>query len=164
MIILAGGEENIEKCAEVYYKSWRLSHKGIVSEDFLMKFDAKKAEKLLRESLASDEKLFYLSENNEIKGIVVISDKDNEIRRLYVKPDSTRKGYGSELLNFAVKQLDYEKPIKVTVMNKNLNAVEFYEKNGFVSTGICRVLNETADLKEIKFVLTLNDDTMKALK
>ncbi|MFT4147009.1 MAG: GNAT family N-acetyltransferase [Mobilitalea sp.] len=57
-----------------------------------------------------------------------------EVEKVMVAPQSQGKGYGKELLNFAVARLQqtHRTPIILTVAACNDKAIKMYEKLGFV--------------------------------
>jgi len=60
-----------------------------------------------------------------------------EIERIYIKSNFQKKGLGSVLLNKALEiaeDLNKEK-IWLGVWEKNINAIDFYSKSGFIQTG-----------------------------
>ena len=77
--------------------------------------------------------IFVLVKNNKLIGAVSICD--NEIDDLVVNKEYQRKGYGKQLLIFAVNYLlnESKKPI-LHVAAWNKNAVKLYENHGFIIT------------------------------
>tara|TARA_Y100000748_G_scaffold224817_1_gene189325 strand:+ start:168 stop:611 length:444 start_codon:yes stop_codon:yes gene_type:complete len=78
------------------------------------------------EGLLND-KIYVAEINEKIVGFVALSH--SKITWLYVHPNHQKKGYGRQLLKFAIKKA--EKPISVLVLNKNLKAIKLYESEGF---------------------------------
>ncbi|MCE9539602.1 MAG: GNAT family N-acetyltransferase [Bacteroidetes bacterium] len=68
-------------------------------------------------------------------GYISFSTKNKKkyfLHKFYIEINSHRKGIGSELFEFALKQLTMPKTIELTVNRKNYKAINFYFKNGFV--------------------------------
>ena len=66
-----------------------------------------------------------------------IADEALEIERIYIRSKFSRKGLGNKLIDKAMK-IAIEKQKKLIwlgVWEKNVNAIEFYKKWGFVQTG-----------------------------
>lgn len=90
-------------------------------EAFIPLRDCYKVEKLF------DSTIFVAEQNNETIGFVAFCNQ--EITWLYVDPKFFRKGYGKELLSFALNKV--LKPVRVTVLNNNLRAINLYKRLGF---------------------------------
>jgi ribosomal protein S18 acetylase RimI-like enzyme len=68
-------------------------------------------------------------------GYISISTKNKKkyfLHKFYIEINSHRKGIGSELFEYALKQLTKPESIQLTVNRKNYKAVNFYFKNGFI--------------------------------
>lgn len=74
----------------------------------------------------------YVTENE--KGIICgfIEMKGEELYKLYVEVFFQGRGYGSEILRYAVNELGAK---KLWVLEKNDRARAFYEKHGLVYSG-----------------------------
>ena len=95
--------------------------KSAPKEAFVPLLDCYKEEKLF------DSIIFVAEKNNETVGFVAFSKK--VITWLYIDPKFFRKGYGKQLLSFALSKI--LKPVKVTVLNNNLRAINLYKGLGF---------------------------------
>ena len=71
--------------------------------------------------------IFVAQHNNETIGFVGFSSK--EITWLYIDPTFFRKGYGKQLLSFALSKI--LKPVRVTVLSNNFGAINLYKGLGF---------------------------------
>ena len=84
---------------------------------------------------------FFLCKlGGEIVGVIALKILDKEegmVRFAYVKLCYQRKGIGSELLNFVVKQARSRglKKLKLVVHSKALWAIRFYRNHGFTVVG-----------------------------
>lgn len=54
---------------------------------------------------------------------------DNFIHNLFVHPDFSGKGVGSQLLYSAIEKMN--KPVTLKCVSKNQKAMQFYENNGW---------------------------------
>lgn len=76
-------------------------------------------------SFITQEPVYTLSDDGEVKAFIHLGPQD--ILGLFVHPDEQGKGYGKDLMKFAIKEIQ-ERPIRVAA---TLNAVDFYAKFGF---------------------------------
>jgi len=71
------------------------------------------------------------------------------IENLYVLPSEQRKGYGSQLLHYAVRHCSGTP--RLWILNNNEGAYRLYSRNGFRETGNQNQLNEK--LYEVELLL-----------
>lgn len=62
---------------------------------------------------------------------IKVTDGEVDIHRLIVLPNHFRKGIAQQLLNFVESEYDVQ-TIIVSTGTKNIPAVRFYKKNGFI--------------------------------
>lgn len=121
---------NIEIAAEIHSLSWRASHKTICSEEELKQHTVLFHKQYFKKGISEGKNVYILMKN---KPVGVVSVKENFIEDLYVLPDEQHKGYGTELLHFAIKQC---KGIPcLCVLETNEKAQSLYYKIGFTMTG-----------------------------
>lgn len=77
-----------------------------------------------------------------VKGLIRIADK--EIVELYVDHFFQGQGIGAELIGFAIKEHDVR---KLWVLEKNTDAIRFYEAHGFRVTDDKRLEEGTPEYK-----------------
>ena len=77
-----------------------------------------------------------------VKGLIRIADK--EIVELYVDHFFQGQGIGAELIEFAIKEHDVR---KLWVLEKNTDAIRFYEAHGFRVTDDKRLEEGTPEYK-----------------
>ena len=82
----------------------------------------------------------------DVVPIGIVSVKDNLIEDLYILPDKQNMGYGTKLLQFAVKQCTGIPTL--WILENNTGAKRMYHKMGFQETG--RIHAITDDLNEIE--------------
>ena len=75
--------------------------------------------------------VYLLIENNELIGSVTL--KGSEIDDLIVAPEHQNKGYGKQILLWALENIQSDKII-LYVAQWNRKAISLYEKNGFEIT------------------------------
>ncbi len=71
------------------------------------------------------------------------------IENLYVLPEKQGRGYGTQLLRFAMSQC--RRP-SLWVLNNNRRAYDLYSREGFILTGVEKPLSDT--LYEAEMVFT----------
>ncbi|MEI7425116.1 MAG: GNAT family N-acetyltransferase [Candidatus Staskawiczbacteria bacterium] len=116
---------------------------GITKEDILSKdFDSYKKISAWRSSIKNNGKsskhLFVARDNNKVVGVCVVSKKGkfNEVNVLYILPEYQGMGIGERLFERSVNWLGNRKNIFIKVVSYNIGAISFYEKYGFVKTGV----------------------------
>ena len=82
---------------------------------------------------------YYL--NEELCGVISIKAAGRiiDIHRLMVHPKHFRKGIAKRLLNFIETEMNNFEAIVVSTGTKNIPAVDFYSKNGFLRTSETKV-------------------------
>ena len=72
----------------------------------------------------------YVYDDGVVKGFIKI--EGTYIARLFVEPVLQNAAIGSKLLEFAVKEHNAD---HLWALEKNVKAIRFYERHGFVATG-----------------------------
>ena len=122
-------ETNIADAAKVYMDSWTDSHKDICSLEFIEKHDISYMINYLSEKIKNAYKIYIKYSDGIPVGIIGLNPCDEEICLLYVLPEMQGKGFGSNLLEFALAKC---KNPYITVLDTNKRAIEFYSERGFV--------------------------------
>lgn len=149
MTILRVNNETLHEAAEIYTLSWRESHKKLCSPAFLESktLDVQRA---YLESQMQEGKVFYILVEQVPRGIVSVYK--NRIEHLYVHPAYQRQGYGSHLLDYAMKLCEGNPSL--SILNTNLRAKAFYESRGFVEIGYRKY--HRPDLYELELCYTID--------
>ena len=145
-------QSNIGIASIIFSESWQYSHKEIVSEEFCLSFTPKRQKNELLKHILKGYHCFVGIYNQNAVGILILDYGRNELISIYISPDSLYKGYGSQLITFALDKLDGEREINLIVMNVNKSARKFYEKNGFQFMGKAKILSAERDLSEMTYV------------
>lgn len=74
----------------------------------------------------------YAIRNDTGKWCAFIGLSEDNVEMLFVHPDEMGKGYGSQLLKFAIENKGIK---KVDVNEQNIRALQFYRKHGFSVSG-----------------------------
>ena len=148
-------EANIADAGRIHSESWKESHRSFCSTEFVEKHTpAAQVEYLCLEMNAG--KSIYMLIDGYPVGIVSVHG--NIIENLYVLPSEQRKGYGSQLLHYAIQQCTGIPSL--WILNNNEGAYRLYTKNGFKKTGNRKQLNDT--LYEVELSLSRLGEIRKA--
>lgn len=82
----------------------------------------------------------YVFDNGLIKGFIQMNE--TEVCKLYVDPFFQSKGIGSELIEFAIKELRAD---NLWALEKNNRAISFYQRHGFYLTGQKKFEEDTTE-------------------
>ncbi len=115
---------------------WKQHYPSIITEeqiDYMLK-SYYSSEQLLKQM--QEGHLFTLVYfNNQPAGYASVSTKDNKnyfLHKFYILVDEHKRGIGSSLFNYLLKQMDAAETLELTVNRQNYKAINFYFKNGFV--------------------------------
>jgi ribosomal protein S18 acetylase RimI-like enzyme len=110
-----------------------ITRKDILSEDFHNKDRIKKRSEIIKD-LKSNTKFFVAKKEEKVIGYCCAQKfKDfNKIKSIYILPNFQKMGIGKRLLNKAFDFFNDNKSVKLSVAIYNKNAINFYEKLGFV--------------------------------
>ena len=141
-------KDNIIAAAEVHAISWRESHRDICSEEFVAVHTSERQMGYLKRQMQNGAVIYLLSHDETPVGIVSL--QGDVIGDLYVLPDKQGRGFGTELLHFAMENCTGT-PI-LWVVNQNQRAISLYERNGFQMTGERKVLSEKLFELQMRFI------------
>jgi ribosomal protein S18 acetylase RimI-like enzyme len=137
------------------------AYKGIVSDDFLSNMLVQREQRIekFRKNLTNpDIETYCVIFENEMIGFLAIHKKDGEIWAIYLIEEFRCKGYGKEMLDFAISELKCigHKKISLWVFEKNNRARRFYEKNGLSFDGTKRENDNYGKmLVQLRYALSL---------
>lgn len=144
-MIVRVNEENLMLAAQIHAESWRDSHSTFCSEEFVKQHTAAHQKLYLEKEMQEGKQLYMLIKEIPV-GIVSI--KESLIENLYVLPTEQHKGYGTELLLFAMEKCSG--PPCLWVLDNNEKAQSLYRKYGFRVTGKKNPLSEQLSELEMK--------------
>lgn len=153
--IIAVGKENISEAARVHSISWIDSHKSFCEKNFVEKHTPEHQIEYISNKMKSGTE-FYMLVDEETVGVVSVTG--NLIEDLYVIPLKQRMGYGTKLLQFAVKKCSGTPSL--WILENNKRAEQFYCSNGFKKSG--RVHSVTNGIDEVEF--TMMDVVVKPME
>ncbi len=137
---------NIRDAGRIHSESWKESHKGFCSAEFIARHTVEAQIEYIRKEM-SQGKLFYMLIDQNPVGIVSVCG--NLIENLYVLPAEQNKGYGTELLRYAIEKCDGNPTL--WILSNNKSAYHLYSKNGFIESGNRKHLKE--GLYEIEMIM-----------
>lgn len=114
-----------EALADVWLASVKATHDFVTAEDIEFYY-----KKIISEYMPHIE--VHAIKDGQGKWIAFIGLGPDNIEMLFVHPDEMGKGYGSTLLEFAIKEKGIN---RVDVNEQNRMALEFYRKHGFLTIG-----------------------------
>ena len=148
-------EQNISDAGRIHSESWKESHRSFCSTEFVEKHTPAAQADYLRREMNTGKSIYKLIDNYPVG---IVSVYGNLIENLYVLPSEQRKGYGSLLLDYAIRHCTGTPSL--WILNNNEGAYRLYSKNGFKVTGNRKQLNDT--LYEMVLSLFRLDEIRKA--
>ena len=118
------------RIAEIEIFNYRLNFYPIFKNDQFY-FDELNVSATM-EKFLSDEELFrntYVYDDGVVKGFICVDGA--EVKKLFVEPVLQGQSIGAKLLDFAVKEHNIA---FLWALEKNTDAIRFYERNGFIVT------------------------------
>ncbi len=139
-------QSDLMQAAMVHSESWKESHRNICSAAFIESHTPARQKNYLESEIAKGAQLYMLIDR---KPVGIVSVYGSLIENLYVLPSEQNKGYGTQLLTFAVGKCTGA-PV-LWVLSTNDRARRFYERNGFRQTG--NIVQHAGDVCELEFCL-----------
>ena len=150
-MIVPVDESNISEAALIHSISWQASHRSFCSPDFIALHTPEHQREYLHGKMVKGSRVYILVKDRPV-GIVSVTG--SLIEDLYILPDMQNKGYGTELLQFAVS-LCPDVPT-LWILENNVNAARLYRRMGFKETGKVNAI--TNKLAEIEFALKSGEE------
>lgn len=145
----------------VHSEAWKQAYKDIFPDEYLEKDTTESRTQEFLDSCKDKDIWYYMiCEDTNAVGIVkLINDVDKcEISSLYILNEYRNRGYGRQVVEYMRKEL-YPKTLMLWVLKDNVNAIRFYENNGFVNTGNTRVIQRGNQYMQMQYELTVFGDT-----
>ena len=130
-------EGNIADAGRIHSESWKESHRSFCSVEFVEKHTPAAQADYLRREMNTGKTIYMLIDNYPV-GIVSVDG--SIIENLYVLPFEQRKGYGSLLLDYAIRHCTGTPSL--WILNNNEGAYRLYSMYGFQETGRRKQLND----------------------
>jgi ribosomal protein S18 acetylase RimI-like enzyme len=144
-----------------WLKTYPNNEEGITAEDIRMKFEIDKTPES-KEKIEERKKkyrdrntgIWVADTDGKIVGfcIAIKEGEHNRVGAIYVLPTYHRKGLGGQLIEKAFVWLGDRKDILINVARYNKQAINFYNKFGFLETGKEGTLDSAAKLPSGKVI------------
>lgn len=121
MNIRLNKKKEVSKIIEIWYET------SLIAHNFIDKDYWKSQQREMKEKYLPMSETYVISNDNDVVGFV--SMVDNYLAALFIDVQHQGEGYGKRLLNFIKGRREN---IQLKVYKKNIKAVNFYLKNGFV--------------------------------
>lgn len=151
MMVRHATMEDISRIAEIIVFGKRVAYRSIFQND-LFSFNELQVLPIVEEFQANPAMIenFLVYDDGIVRGVInrIDAEDETEICEFYVEPFFKRTGIGHELMDALVRESREEgkKRIFLWVIQENLSARSFYEKNGFVPTGEEQLIEGTDKL------------------
>lgn len=158
-----------ERIAQIHADTWRAAYHSFISDDFVHNKSKLEARREMWDTLlAEDHNNYYVAENEEkIAGFFSISEardadlpKDTyELISIYFADDCWHRGYGSQAMQFIIKQAKERgyKKLSLWAFEDNTSAIRFYEGFGFRFDGKRNLLDFGKTVAECRYQLQLDE-------
>ena len=143
--IIQVDQETIQEAAVIHAASWRNSHAAFCSEQFIRKHTVENQKAYLLNEMKAGKKIYMLVDKIPVG---IVSVKENLIENLYVLPAEQHRGYGTELLRYAIATC-LGIP-RLWVLDCNIKARSLYIKSGFIQTGNQHILSDNISEVEME--------------
>ncbi|MBD5521298.1 MAG: GNAT family N-acetyltransferase [Lachnospiraceae bacterium] len=122
--------QDASRLAEILIFTKRINYRKIFQDD-KVSFGEMQVFPLAQDYIANPEKLtnIWVYDDEFVKGMLHIEGK--EVIELYVDSFFQNKGIGAKLMEFAIRTFDVS---NLFVLEKNSNAIRFYQRHGFSLT------------------------------
>ena len=151
-MIVTVDESNILEAALIHSVSWQDSHRSFCSPDFIALHTPQHQREYLRGKMEKGSAVYMLVKDRPVG---VVSVTGSLIEDLYILPEMQNKGYGTELLKFAISQCPGVPTL--WILENNENAARLYRRMGFKETGKVNAI--TNKLAEIEFSLECGEES-----
>ena len=130
MSIIPVDKTNIMQAATIHATAWKSSHRAFCTPDFIEKHTPERQLEYLQKKINGGTKVCMLADEEPV-GIVSVTG--SLIEDLYVLPEMQNRGYGTALLQFAVRQCANTPAL--WILENNTGAERLYRRMGFRETG-----------------------------
>lgn len=142
--------------SNIYEQSWRKAYRGIIPQDYLEAIPKGQWNKNFDipgwSTIVCIEDGNFIGTSSFSKSRFDKFPDSGEIISIYLLPEYMKKGYGSYIFDFVLKELKNQgyKKVFLWVLEENTNARKFYESKGFILDK--EYLNDKIGGKELKEV------------
>ena len=154
MSVRRASREDAEVVGEIHSKAWKSAYRGLFPDEYIDSDTASRRTGEFLESIKDDKCMYFLLEaSGQPAGIVKTCECDNvlEIESIYILSEHRGQGLGAEAIDFILAYKPWD-GIFLWVLEDNIKARRFYEKNGFKLSGDTRTINRGIELKQLRDV------------
>lgn len=160
--VIKAARKNAKDMGFIHSNSWKQAYRGIIPNEMIEAFTPEKRAAIFSNVIETQPEEYYLfMANNRPAGIASLSkcheesapDYIGEIYSFYFHPDfwgSSATHMGFQFCINRLKALGFTQ-ITIWVLNDNLRAKRFYEKNGFVLDGHSQEIEIGKKLLEVRY-------------
>lgn len=147
--------------ADCVISCWLSAYKEIVPDEYLNNMPAERSNRIERWknniTNPGDCVHYCVMCAEKMIGFLTIHKKDGDIWAIYLIEEFCGKGYGKEVLDFAIDELRHigHKKIFLWIFEKNNRAGRFYEKHGFYFNGEKREKTYGKPIVQLRYVCDL---------
>ncbi|WP_022764754.1 GNAT family N-acetyltransferase [Butyrivibrio sp. XPD2006] len=147
-MIVQVSDKNIKVAASIHSISWKESHRSFCNTDFIERHSVENQLNYIVGKVEKGSEFFIFYDQDPV---AVVSINGKVIEDLYVLPEYQNKGYGTQLLGYAVAKIQGHglKP-SLWILENNLGAERLYLRNGFVPSGNRNHI--TGKLDEVEYI------------
>jgi len=146
-MIISVDKTNIDEAAAIHSISWKASHRAFCTPEFIEKHTQERQQEYLQNKINGGTKVYMMVDE---KPVGIVSVTGSLIEDLYVLPDMQNRGYGTELLQFAISLCTGIPTL--WILENNVGAERLYCRMGFQKTGRRNCITDKLD--EIEMRLT----------
>ncbi|WP_461671116.1 GNAT family N-acetyltransferase [Mycobacterium tuberculosis] len=154
--------EDIQRLGFIHSEAYRNAYQGIIPDDYLNQVTPKTSEALFHTALTQgNEHVAIALVDKKTVGCMVLkagSDEDiqccgGEITAIYLLQTYRGIGHGKKIMEWGLEMLKAFGCVKgeIWVLRANVNAIRFYEKQGFVRDGAERTISRGKELIQLRF-------------
>ncbi|MBP3655521.1 MAG: GNAT family N-acetyltransferase [Clostridia bacterium] len=139
MQILSVTEGNLREAGYVHALSWQESHRSFCTAAFIRRHTPEAQSEHLRREIAAGKQVFLMTAGGCPVGVVSVAG--SLIENLYILPEYQNRGYGSQLLEYAIGLCSGAPTL--FILSNNARAQRLYERRGFRLTGCRNQITDT---------------------
>src|SRR5690554_429819 len=156
-----------ELLGAIHSASWKRAYKGILSDEVLDDITAERRASYFRKALSEgwEEDAILFHPDQAIGMICIGKSRDpdlnenwGEIRGIYLLPEYWKKGFGSMLISWGIRELEQRgfTHVSLWVLEENFSARDFYVKTGFIHDGAVKEVHIGKTVTEMRYTLKIS--------
>lgn len=154
------GIGSLDQVAKIFLDCLKVQYVGILPNQIIQNFDYEDSYLLWEKSFKNSKSGHFFGgffEGNLVGFVKFGIDPEDSsagyVASLYVSPDYSGHGYGTQLMSFAIKSLSAFPKIRLWVFESNPRAIDIYTRLGYLKTGKSRVEDQW-QINQIQMELT----------